>query len=119
MSFGNHIAVHHWQRFCASSKCSLATHLHGTSVQPISLLHHESLYSLVPNAMYILQLLLPIFCHLYSVTLLVMDAHPPSHGWASQADWRRFRSIITELYEHNPLKKVKEIMEAQHGFQAT
>ena len=46
-------------------------------------------------------------------------AGPAQLGWAAEANWRRFRPVITELYQHEPLKKVMETMETQHGFKAT
>ena len=39
--------------------------------------------------------------------------------WATEHDWTRHRTLITELYGENKLPKVMSIMESQQGFKAT
>ena len=40
-------------------------------------------------------------------------------GWASSEDWTKHQSLLLRLYEEYPLKKVKKLMEDDHGFKAT
>ena len=39
--------------------------------------------------------------------------------WATERDWARHRTLITDLYGENKLPKVMSIMESQEGFKAT
>ena len=39
--------------------------------------------------------------------------------WATERDWARHRTLITDLYGENKLPKVMSIMESQESFKAT
>lgn len=40
-------------------------------------------------------------------------------AWATSVDWGRHRTLIAQLYQENPMAKVMQIMENEHGFKAT
>ena len=40
-------------------------------------------------------------------------------SWASGADWDRYRTRITHLYQTKPLREVMRVMESDCSFEAT
>ncbi|KAK4228573.1 hypothetical protein QBC38DRAFT_498412 [Podospora fimiseda] len=58
-----------------------------------------------------------------SISSAVSSPAPVGGGgstkWATEDDFNRYRTIITELYESKTLSQVIETMKNRHGFMAT